>query len=43
MGLEPISSPVKGECPNQLDERSIRRLEWVTHDPSISTTFNISL
>ena len=22
-GLEPVSSPVKGECPNQLDERSI--------------------
>jgi len=22
MGLEPISSHVKGECPNQLDERS---------------------
>ena len=22
-GLEPVSSPVKGECPNQLDERSV--------------------
>ena len=22
-GLEPVSSPVKGECPNQLDEWTI--------------------
>jgi len=28
MGIEPISSHVKGECPNQLDERSIYKYKY---------------